>query len=102
MAPLKSVLQRKQQDEKEFVARTVMKINTRISGAYIFSSGKNMGAFKAASTGWMNTKATAGPPMAAIPPTPPVGGAAPTHSLSSITQSFTTEKFHPTTPTDVL
>lgn len=47
VAPLKSVLQRKQQDEKEFVARTVMKINTRISGAYIFSSGKNMGAFKA-------------------------------------------------------
>ena len=47
VASLKSVLQRKQQDEKEFVARTVMKINTRISGAYIFSSGKNMGAFKA-------------------------------------------------------
>lgn len=47
VAPLKSVLQRKQQDEKEFVARTVMKINTRIRGAYIFSSGKNMGAFKA-------------------------------------------------------
>ena len=46
-APLKSVLERKQQNEKEFVARTVMKINTRFKGAYVFSSGKNMGAFKA-------------------------------------------------------
>lgn len=47
VAPLKSVLERKQQNEKEFVARTVMKINTRFKGAYVFSSGKNMGAFKA-------------------------------------------------------
>lgn len=47
VAPLKSVLQRKQQNEKEFVAKTVMKINTRFKGAYVFSSGKNMGAFKA-------------------------------------------------------
>ncbi len=47
VSPLKSVLQRKQQNEKEFVARTVMKINTRFKGAYVFSSGKNMGAFKA-------------------------------------------------------
>lgn len=47
VAPLKSVLQRKQQNEKEFVAKTVMKINTRFTGAYVFSSGKNMGAFKA-------------------------------------------------------
>ena len=36
-----------QLDEKEFVARTVMKINTEMPGAYVFSSGKNMGAFKA-------------------------------------------------------
>ena len=36
-----------QLDEKEFVARTVMKINTDLPGAYVFSSGKNMGAFKA-------------------------------------------------------
>lgn len=46
-APLKSVLADLQLDEKEFVARTVMKINTRIKGAYVFSSGKNMGTFKA-------------------------------------------------------
>ncbi|MDD6036141.1 MAG: hypothetical protein PUC30_08150 [Lachnospiraceae bacterium] len=47
VAPLKSVLAEKQLDEKEFVARTVMKINTEMSGAYVFSSGKNMGTFKA-------------------------------------------------------
>lgn len=34
-------------DEKEYVARTVIKINTEFKGSYIFSSGKNMGVFKA-------------------------------------------------------
>lgn len=47
VAPLKSVLASKQVDEKEFVAKTVMKINTELKGAYVFSSGKNMGTFKA-------------------------------------------------------
>ena len=47
VAPLKSVLCNLQLDEKEFVARTVMKINTEMKGAYVFSSGKNMGTFKA-------------------------------------------------------
>ena len=47
VAPLRSMLASQQVDEKEFVARTVMKINTEMSGAYVFSSGKNMGAFKA-------------------------------------------------------
>jgi len=47
VAPLKSVLASMQVDEKEFVARTVMKINTEMEGAYLFSSGKNMGTFKA-------------------------------------------------------
>ena len=47
VAPLASVLSRMQLDEKEYVARIVMKINTEIEGAYVFSSGKNMGAFKA-------------------------------------------------------
>lgn len=45
--PLKSVLANLQLDEKEFVVRTVVKINTEIKGAYVFSSGKNMGTFKA-------------------------------------------------------
>ena len=47
VSPLKSVLASAQLDEKEFVARTVMKINTEMKGAYVFSSGKNMGTFKA-------------------------------------------------------
>lgn len=47
VAPLQSVLRSLQLDEKEFVARTVMKINTEMPGAYVFSSGKNMGSFKA-------------------------------------------------------
>lgn len=47
VAPLKSLLISMQLDEKEFVANTVMKINTEMKGAYVFSSGKNMGTFKA-------------------------------------------------------
>ena len=47
VSPLKSVLSRLQLDEKEFVARTLMEINTKLKGAYVFSSGKNMGTFKA-------------------------------------------------------
>lgn len=47
VSPLRSVLADLQLDEKEFVARTVMKINTEMKGAYVFSSGKNMGTFKA-------------------------------------------------------
>ena len=39
VSPLKSVLASRQLDEKEFVARTVMKINTEMPGAYVFSSG---------------------------------------------------------------
>jgi glutamate synthase domain-containing protein 1 len=33
--------------EEDYIVQTVMKINTRVKGAYVFSSGKNMGAFKA-------------------------------------------------------
>ena len=47
VAPLASILSRLQLDEKEYVARTVMHINVALKGAYVFSSGKNMGAFKA-------------------------------------------------------
>ena len=47
VAPLSSVLSRLQLDEKEYVARMVTKINTKIDGAYVFSSGKNRGVFKA-------------------------------------------------------
>ena len=47
VAPFASVLSRLQLDENTYVARTVMDINTRIKGAYVFSSGKNMGCLKA-------------------------------------------------------
>ena len=45
--PLDARLHETNLDEKEFVARMVIKVNTTIKGAYIFSSGKNMGIFKA-------------------------------------------------------
>lgn len=47
VSPLSSVLRSLQMDEKEFVAQTVMRINAEMEGAFVFSSGKNMGAFKA-------------------------------------------------------
>ena len=47
VAPLQSVLRSMQVDEKEYVVRAVMHVNTYITGAFVFSSGKNMGAFKA-------------------------------------------------------
>lgn len=47
VTPLPTKLAESQLDEKEFVAKSVIKINTKIAGAYVFSSGKNMGVFKA-------------------------------------------------------
>lgn len=47
LSPLPSVLARLQLDENELVVRTAMQINTQLKGAYVFSCGKNMGAFKA-------------------------------------------------------
>lgn len=45
--PLPTKLAESQLDEREFVARCTFRINTQIDGAYVFSSGKNMGVFKA-------------------------------------------------------
>lgn len=45
--PHQSVLDHLQLDADEFTVRTVMRINTSIEGAHVFSSGKNMGVFKA-------------------------------------------------------
>lgn len=45
--PLPTRLEASQLDEKEFVARSVVRINTTLKGCYVFSSGKNMGVFKA-------------------------------------------------------
>lgn len=45
--PLHTRLMEKHLDEKDFTAECVIKINTEVEGAYVFSSGKNMGVFKA-------------------------------------------------------
>ena len=47
VTPLRSVLSSMQVDEREFIARVVMHINTSLPGSFVFSSGKNMGVFKA-------------------------------------------------------
>ncbi|MBR6314942.1 MAG: glutamine amidotransferase family protein [Clostridia bacterium] len=47
VVPLRSAVAAMQVDEREYVMRTVMTINTTLDGCYIFSSGKNMGCFKA-------------------------------------------------------
>lgn len=47
VTPLKTKLDATQLKEDDYVFRSVFKINTEIKGAYIFSSGKNMGVFKA-------------------------------------------------------
>ncbi len=45
--PSEAQLTASQVDEREYVARAVMEVNVNIEGAYVFSSGKNMGVFKA-------------------------------------------------------
>ncbi|MCI9272905.1 MAG: hypothetical protein HFE39_03000 [Clostridiales bacterium] len=47
VSPLPTKLKDSQLDEREYTARCVIRVNTQIDGAYIFSSGKNMGVFKA-------------------------------------------------------
>ncbi len=45
--PRRTQLRSLQIDEREYVVRVVMKINSTMTGAYVFSCGKNMGVFKA-------------------------------------------------------
>jgi len=47
VTPLPTKLAESQLDEREFVVRCVFRVNRWINGAYVFSSGKNMGVFKA-------------------------------------------------------
>lgn len=47
VAPSPTKLAESQLDEQEFVVRSAIHINSTIKGAYLFSSGKNMGVFKA-------------------------------------------------------
>ena len=46
LAPLPRKLANSHLDEREYVARCVIRINAETTGAYVFSSGKNMGIFK--------------------------------------------------------
>ena len=45
--PLPTKLADSQLDEREFVVQCVFSVNTKITGANVFSCGKNMGVFKA-------------------------------------------------------
>jgi len=45
--PDKDVLEKSELDEDDFIVKLVMQINSQIQGAFVVSSGKNMGAFKA-------------------------------------------------------
>lgn len=47
LQPLPHALSDSQLDEREYIVRHVLHINAEIDGAYVFSSGKNMGVFKA-------------------------------------------------------
>jgi glutamate synthase domain-containing protein 1 len=109
VTPMPSRLADSQLDENEFVVRFVTKVNSKIDGAYIFSSGKNMGVFKAVGfpedvgnfTGLKNTKVIPGRRMDAIRRIRRDGGAARTRSVCWITQSSITEKFPRMTQTGV-
>ena len=46
LAPLPRKLANSHLPEREYVARCVIRVNSEIGGAYVFSSGKNMGIFK--------------------------------------------------------
>mgnify|MGYP005757701469 FL=1 len=46
LAPLPRKLANSHLDEREYVARCVIRINAEMKDAYVFSSGKNMGIFK--------------------------------------------------------
>jgi glutamate synthase domain-containing protein 1 len=45
--PGEGVLEKSELGEEDFIVKLVMQINTQIKGAFVVSSGKNMGAFKA-------------------------------------------------------
>lgn len=47
VTPLPTKLEASQLDEREFVARCVIYINSHLKDTYVFSSGKDMGVFKA-------------------------------------------------------
>ena len=87
--------------------RCVIRVNARLKGAYIFSSGKNMGVFKAVGYPedvgrFYRLEDYAGYSWTAhgrYPTNTPAGGAARIRLRSAIIPSSTTGRFPPTTPT---
>ena len=105
--PLHTKLESSQLDEQEFTSQCVIRINSGIEGAFVFSSGKNMGVFKAVGypedvgefyrleeyEGYCWTA------HGRIRPTRPAGGAAHTPSRCSTFRWFTTARSAPMTQT---
>ena len=108
VTPLHTKLKESQLDEKEFVVRSVIKVNTKIDGAYVFSSGKDMGVFKAVGYPedvgefYRLTADIAGRRMGAIRPIRPAGGAGRTRLPCWIRRLCTTARYPLTTPTAVI
>lgn len=83
-SPLARKLQNSHLDEREYVARCVNRVNAQIKGAYVFSSGKNMGHLQGGRLPedigrfyrLENTRATPGRATAGTRPTRRAGGAA--------------------------
>ena len=100
VTPLPTKLAASQLEEREFTSRFVIRINHTLNGAYIFSSGKNMGVFKAngfpedVGEYYMleNYEPTPGPATAVIRPTHRAGGAARTRLRCSIPPLSTTAR----------
>ena len=90
-----------QLDEKEFVVRTVMKINAEMSGAYVFSSGKTWEHSKPLVfrktlvffINWTNMKDILGPLTDDIRRIRPAGGAAHIHLHCLTIRLYTMEKY---------
>ena len=103
VAPLKSVLASMQLDEKEFVARIVMKINTELKGAYVFQVERIWGRSRRSDTrrtwenftNWKSTKAIHGARTAGIQPIHRAGGAVHIRSLCLTGPLFITERLIP-------
>lgn len=47
LSPVKARMEASALDEKSYIVKIIVHVNSMIEGAYIFSSGKNMGVFKA-------------------------------------------------------
>ena len=95
--PNKVRMKEARMDEEEYTVQCVMKVNQNIEGAFIFSSGKNMGCFKAVGYPEDVGEFYMLDQYDAYLWT---GGAARIRLISLIGQSCTTAKFHHTMQTE--